>query len=911
MSDNKTNNFSNLKNIIFIHDKYNSYENINLYNPSPKTQRDKPYGKEKFNMSMNHMFYNTNNSVDEDISSSYPKKIFSPRFVENKQSSLKKIFISNIPKTIPNHNYSNITQTKKKSDNSIKITNIKREYPKNYNYYERKETSNNKKVSKEVLRNKKLNKHLLFNSNTSPGNNRISSPCRYQKTDSNNNNKNNPVTPDNYLNYKQNINANSHNYDNNTKKLVPSENYHKNIRAKPQSSKNVTISYSNNTLNKNNIRNNKAKHRFTSIPQKEIAFTYCKTDNNSLGKKNYSTKNIYRKQTKEKTSLKVNYLSPKLILKTNDDNNLSVDKNNSKSKTTKKVSQLSNKCLNNKLNVKTDVKNTSFDAFERKKNISTTHNETDSHSKINTTTETNENIISNTKLNKKIKNKNQKKLLKVNKLNSNNSHIKIYNKNDIHLTSITNINNKIISNDTNKSNKSNSSNNSNNKRNTDTEKSPSKSLIKIHLNNKKPKQKSTHRLTISGHKSVNNKKYNTVPGNEISKNNKNNINNSNNSNNSINSVTSNNSNNSNNSNINDYSLNDNLFDQEWNSEKFMGKRKRTYDQKRKNNKQLPSQVKNCNSNISDNNINMYFIPNIYVKDIKAASQAGREESHYTKTNQDSYLIEKNINGILNYNLFGVFDGHGPYGHFASQFVSKYIAAKLKNHPKLKFLEQPSDIYHKIKEKNFILIEEIFLNADSQIQSEKFNSYLSGTTVVIVIQLEEHLVCANCGDSRAIIIIDEDYNNNLINSKSIPLSIDCKPELLEEKKRIIKKGGVVEKSENELGEGIGPFRVWDGDNDYPGLAMSRSIGDIAAKKVGVIPNPIIMEYTIDYFSKYLVICSDGVWEFLSNKEVMEISNKYYLRNDASGLCQKLIKKATQRWEEEDCVIDDITVVAVFF
>ena len=66
-------------------------------------------------------------------------------------------------------------------------------------------------------------------------------------------------------------------------------------------------------------------------------------------------------------------------------------------------------------------------------------------------------------------------------------------------------------------------------------------------------------------------------------------------------------------------------------------------------------------------------------------------------------------------------------------------------------------------------------------------------------------------------------------------------------------------------------------------MSRSIGDTLAKEVGVFANPQIIEYIIDYFSKYLLMCSDGIWEFINNEEAMKIANKYYLRNDPNGIC----------------------------
>jgi serine/threonine protein phosphatase PrpC len=46
-------------------------------------------------------------------------------------------------------------------------------------------------------------------------------------------------------------------------------------------------------------------------------------------------------------------------------------------------------------------------------------------------------------------------------------------------------------------------------------------------------------------------------------------------------------------------------------------------------------------------------------------------------------------------------------------------------------------------------------------------------------------------------------------------------------------------------------------------MSRSIGDRVAHSVGVIPDPEVTEITLTEKDKFVVIASDGVWEFLSN------------------------------------------------
>ena len=300
-----------------------------------------------------------------------------------------------------------------------------------------------------------------------------------------------------------------------------------------------------------------------------------------------------------------------------------------------------------------------------------------------------------------------------------------------------------------------------------------------------------------------------------------------------------------------------------------------------------------------------------IKLCEATSTAGRDDDGLTKINQDTYILERNVNGVLNFNIFGVLDGHGVNGHLASQFVKRYIINRIKNISTIKNLDSPKEIYKKLIENGYQIIANIFCDADVQITKEKFNCEMSGTTCVIVIQLEEHLICANTGDSRGILIYDESNGNNLNKTKIYLLSYDCKPELPNEKKRIEEAGGSVERMMDEGDIPCGPFRVWIKGEEYPGLAMSRSIGDMDAKKVGVIPNPQIVEYTLNPKSKYMIICSDGIWEFISNEEVMKIANRYYLRNDALGLCNDLTNISTALWLKEDIVVDDITVVVVFF
>lgn len=116
---------------------------------------------------------------------------------------------------------------------------------------------------------------------------------------------------------------------------------------------------------------------------------------------------------------------------------------------------------------------------------------------------------------------------------------------------------------------------------------------------------------------------------------------------------------------------------------------------------------------------------------------------------------------------------------------------------------------------------------------------------------------------------------------------------------------------ELGIKAGPFRVWFKREDYPGLAMSRTIGDSIVSAIGVVAVPDIVECEITASTRYIILATDGVWEFIDNTTAMDLTKLFYLNNNPEGLCSNLIHEATISWENEDNVIDDITVVTLFF
>ena len=110
-----------------------------------------------------------------------------------------------------------------------------------------------------------------------------------------------------------------------------------------------------------------------------------------------------------------------------------------------------------------------------------------------------------------------------------------------------------------------------------------------------------------------------------------------------------------------------------------------------------------------------------------------------------------------------------------------------------------DIYLSLKKNDFAIIKNAFITADENIKNMDFDVDESGTTCVLLIILGTHLICANVGDSRCILTYSENNDPELSELKVLPLSIDYKIAIPEERNRIIKAGGLVEQLKDSMGE----------------------------------------------------------------------------------------------------------------
>ena len=210
-------------------------------------------------------------------------------------------------------------------------------------------------------------------------------------------------------------------------------------------------------------------------------------------------------------------------------------------------------------------------------------------------------------------------------------------------------------------------------------------------------------------------------------------------------------------------------------------------------------------------------------------------------------------------FFAIYDGHG--GNTCSDYLRDNLH-KLICQSEFFPMNIPKAI-----QQGFAIAEKKFINGyalkDANVKDR------SGSCAIITLVINGKIYIANCGDSRAVMSINKGMNYK-------DITIDHKPNEPKEKKRIEQNGGKVYQSQIPLSKEnnhfiVGPYRVVPGR-----LSVSRTIGDVEAKKekYGGLPNVIISEpdiFEYDLTKKnidFIVMGCDGIFDQMSSKEVIE-------------------------------------------
>ncbi|TKY65751.1 phosphatase 2C 65 [Spatholobus suberectus] len=288
-------------------------------------------------------------------------------------------------------------------------------------------------------------------------------------------------------------------------------------------------------------------------------------------------------------------------------------------------------------------------------------------------------------------------------------------------------------------------------------------------------------------------------------------------------------------------------------------------------------------------------------------------------NQDAMTVWEDYTGEKDVIFCGVFDGHGPLGHKVSQFIRDNLPSKLS--AAIEISQQKARKYYDANDAETASYDDVydennpnmslaawegcFLKSFDEMdeylaQEINTDSYCSGCTAVTLIKQGDQLIVGNLGDSRAVLCTRD--GDQLI---PVQLTVDLKPDIPSETSRIVNCEGRVFAAEEEPDV----YRIWMPDDDCPGLAMSRAFGDFCLKDYGLISVPDVFYRKITPEDEFVVLATDGVWDVLTNSEVMDIVASAPRRSIAAKL---LVKRAVRAWrcKYPGSKVDDCAVICLF-
>ncbi|XP_071696619.1 probable protein phosphatase 2C 52 isoform X2 [Rutidosis leptorrhynchoides] len=312
------------------------------------------------------------------------------------------------------------------------------------------------------------------------------------------------------------------------------------------------------------------------------------------------------------------------------------------------------------------------------------------------------------------------------------------------------------------------------------------------------------------------------------------------------------------------------------------------------------------------------IPNRIFANGKSRSSCIYTQQGRKGINQDAMIVWEDFMAE-DVTFCGVFDGHGPHGHLVARKVRDTLPVKLFSY--LDSYESKKNQSSSIccngdpaaleevdceKDKSELLYREAFLKSykamDKELKSlPNLDCFCSGSTAVSIIKQGSDLFIGSIGDSRAV-MASKDTNDSLV---AIQLTVDLKPDLPREAERIKRCKGRVFALQDEPEVS----RVWLPFDDAPGLAMARAFGDFCLKEYGVISIPEVSHRILTESDKFIVLASDGIWDVLSNEQVVEIVSSSPTRSSAARI---LIDSAAREWKSKypTSRMDDCAVVCLF-
>ncbi|CAH0478882.1 unnamed protein product [Peronospora belbahrii] len=239
------------------------------------------------------------------------------------------------------------------------------------------------------------------------------------------------------------------------------------------------------------------------------------------------------------------------------------------------------------------------------------------------------------------------------------------------------------------------------------------------------------------------------------------------------------------------------------------------------------------------------------------SKKGYAPYNPRKKNQDAMVIKYDSKSQTL--LLCVFDGHGEAGGGASASICDRFASELFAHAQLKRSE---DLQQDEKSLQIAIADTLRSVEQSVLRDPSIHTEFSGTTAVVTVVRDNLVVDGNVGDSR----ITRGYLGTTMVLTAL--------------------------------------LVYGWETRMYQVLPS---GDAVAHTAGVMSEPEFTSRWLDENDRCLIVATDGLWEFMSNEECMEMAMG---QQDPKEAVNMLIKEANCRWMREEQVTDDTTIIVAY-
>jgi serine/threonine protein phosphatase PrpC len=292
-------------------------------------------------------------------------------------------------------------------------------------------------------------------------------------------------------------------------------------------------------------------------------------------------------------------------------------------------------------------------------------------------------------------------------------------------------------------------------------------------------------------------------------------------------------------------------------------------------------------------------------------QTGCFSAH--KPSEDSYYVSRDGS------FFGIYDGHG------GRNVSEYLRIHL--YPLFQLSLKASTSVEDAFTRSFARVDEELLKGINPGSFCQRNSRTAGSCGLVVYFQGEKVYTAIVGDSRAILT-----KRTL---ECVPLTKEQKATDMEERKLIIQRTGDPRAFfQNQREAEIDPAAP---DRLLGHLIVTRAFGDAFLKLKHFAPQqvqnfqlpyitaePVVTSYSLaENEEEFLVLASDGLWDMMTNEEVMNFLREWSPEWETTNVAQKLVERVLNKYAERagleynqvithpeaDKYLDDITVIVI--